>query len=276
MKNLGIGYILLLTSIIFAIVFQEGEMVRCELDLTEFSQVSKDTLEALGNKKIFFGHQSVGYNIIDGIGIVMQKNNAVKLNIKETKEMNDFGRPIFAHYCVGKNKDPFSKINDFKAIMDSGIGNVVDVAFFKLCYVDITKDTNVEEILKFYIESISYLKSRYPSIDFIHFTVPLRVEPQGLSVFVKRLLGISLEDDEDNIMRHKFNNGLKSKIDNKQIFDIAYFESVDSKGLGKFFMSKGYRYPVLAPCYTTDGGHLNNSGKKIIAEKLLLFLSTLQ
>ena len=37
----------------------------------------------------------------------------------------------------------------------------------------------------------------------------------------------------------------------------------------------GKEYYTLIPDYTDDGGHLNDLGKEIIAEKLLLFLVNL-
>ena len=43
------------------------------------------------------------------------------------------------HAFIGENGKPLLKIQDFDARMRSGIGEQVDVAMMKLCYVDITR-----------------------------------------------------------------------------------------------------------------------------------------
>ena len=40
--------------------------------------------EKLSQKKIYFGHQSVGFNIMDGVQDLMKEHPAIKLNIVET------------------------------------------------------------------------------------------------------------------------------------------------------------------------------------------------
>ena len=59
------------------------------------------------------------------------------------------------------------------------------------------------------------------------------------------------------------------------IFDIAAIESTYPDGRRSSFTRKGKVYYTLIPDYTNDGGHLNDLGKSIVAEKLLLFLINL-
>ena len=81
----------------------------------------------------------------------------IKLNIVETIDPSEFNAPIFAHSRVGKNVDPKSKIDAFIGYMTQGIGDRADIAFFKLCYVDIEKGTDVAGLFKYYKEKIKYL-----------------------------------------------------------------------------------------------------------------------
>ena len=74
--------------------------------------------QKLAQKKIFFGHMSVGYNILDGVRDIMKENPQVKLNIVETTDKADFKIAIFAHSKVGKNYDPQSKIDAFKDVLE--------------------------------------------------------------------------------------------------------------------------------------------------------------
>lgn len=242
----------------------------------ELKDIPQAGWDALMSKKIYFGHQSVGFNIIEGIKETVSSAANARLNIMETKNPRDLKAPVIAHSSVGKNKDPFSKIDDFKKTIDDGIGAEVDIAFFKFCYVDITKDTDISSVFNAYRDTLEYLQSKYPRVKFIHMTVPLRAAPRGPSVTIKRLLRLPLEDDEDNIKRHLFNRMLIKQFSNdKIVFDLAAYESTGTNGEKTSFSKDNTEYPALAPEYTDDGGHLNEQGRKIIAKQLLIFLASL-
>jgi len=69
---------------------------------------------------------------------------------------------------------------------------------------------------------------------------------------------------------------LRKEYEGKEpLFDIAKFESTLPDGSRTSFSENGKIYYCLASNYTTDGGHLNDLGKKVVAEQLLLFLSKL-
>lgn len=229
--------------------------------------------EKLSQKKIYFGHQSVGYNIIDGIKDLMKEYPQIKLNIIETSEPDDFKGAIFAHSKVGKNQDPASKINEFIDFMEKGIGNKADIAFFKFCYVDITEGSDLITIYEAYNRSLSFLASKFPETTFITFTIPLKTIQSGPKAWIKKLLGKPLGGIPDNIKRNKFNEMIRNSYKNKSIiFDLARIESNDADGKRSSFTKDGKVYHYLANNYTDDGGHLNNKGRKIIAEQLLIFL----
>ena len=101
------------------------------------------SIKAVANMRIFFGHQSVGKNILDGINDISEGVNN-KINIVESRIADDNSEAAFFHADVGKNKDPFSKIADFRELVENGIGGKVDVAFFKFCYVDFDQTTDIK------------------------------------------------------------------------------------------------------------------------------------
>ena len=70
--------------------------------LPSFLNVPTATWEKLSQKKFYFGHQSVGFNIVDGIKDLMKERPQIKLNIMETSDKADFGVGIFAHLELGK------------------------------------------------------------------------------------------------------------------------------------------------------------------------------
>lgn len=234
--------------------------------------LSQEEFESLARKKIYFGHQSVGYNIIDGMTDILKENPNVNLNIVETKDPAVFSRPILAHSCVGRNTDPISKLEDFKKAVDGGLGEKVDAAFLKFCYIDISGDTNVGQVFDFYKDTFDYLKSTYPNVKFIHCTIPLVSSPEGIKSKLKRVIGLSLWTDSENVKRNEFNDLLIRNYPGS-VFDLAKFEATKLDGSIESFKKGGKEYYSLVAAYTDDGGHLNKLGRKWIANQLLRFLA---
>lgn len=232
--------------------------------------------EKLSQKKIYFGHQSVGYNIIDGIKDVLKENPQIKLNIVETSNPADFNSSVFAHSRVGKNQDPKSKVDGFVDLMENGIGNNADIAALKFCYVDIMSGSDIENIFNAYDASISQLKSNYHGITIIHFTAPLTRIQVGLKAQIKKIIGRPLDGVDDNIKRNEYNEMLLNKYGKATVFDLAGLESTYPDKTRSSFTKDGKTYYSLAPEYTDDGGHFNEHGRKIVAEQLLIFLTGLE
>jgi len=245
--------------------------------------VPDSSWEKLAQKRIFFGHQSVGFNIIDGLKDLMKENPQLKLNIVETSNPADFDKPIFAHARVGKNTDPKSKIDEFSAFMEKGIGNKADIAFFKFCYVDVTATTNIDKVFQDYKNTLSRLKKECPKATFIHVTVPLTSKPTGFQAYMKkakelakRIIGRSVFNHYDNIERSRFNEMIRREYHDKEpVFDLAKVESTHPDGRTETFTKDGDIFYSLVPDYTYDGGHLNETGSKVAAEQLLLLLVSL-
>jgi hypothetical protein len=234
------------------------------------------SLKAVANMRIFFGHQSVGKNILDGINDISEGVNN-KINIVESRVAEDNSGPAFLHAGVGKNTDPLSKIVDFRELVESGIGGKADVAFFKFCYVDFDQTTDIQTTFKKYQETMKFLKENYPQTTFVHFTVPLVEARLGLKGYVKKIIGRYDTKREGNIKRNQFNTMLKAAYEGKEpIFDLAGIESTYPDGKNETFEKDGRKYYALAPLYTNDGGHLNKTGRKVIAGKLLYFLASLK
>ncbi len=248
-----------------------------KVTLPSIDDVPRAYWTKLAQKKIFFGHQSVGYNIIDGIEDIMNECSYVKLNIVESREPAEFDQPVFAHSRVGSNTDPISKIESFRNIMDAGVGNKVNMAFFKFCYVDIRQDSNPQKVLDSYSAAIEDLKERYPETKFLHVTVPIRSAPKGtgrsLKQSVKLLIGKPGVLD-DNMMRHRYNKLLYDAYSKTEpVFDLALMESVNPDGFRCYAAKGTEKVSVMIPEYTEDGGHLNPQGRKKIAEQLLIMLA---
>jgi hypothetical protein len=244
--------------------------------LLSIKDVPTESWEKLSQKKIYFGHQSVGFNIIDGIKDVVKENPQIKLNIIETENPADFGTPLFAHSRVGKNTDPKSKCDAFARFMDKGLGNKADIAFLKLCYVDIFPGTDVKKVFAEYKSTMSDLRTKYPQTTFVHITAPLTTLQIGPKAWIKKIIGRPINGYDDNIKREQLNSMFRKEYGDKElVFDLAVIESTNPDGSRVSFLQNGKTGYALAPRYTSDGGHLNDIGRKIVAEQLLIFLSKL-
>ncbi len=277
--------ILLFSGILFLLADgSSGGDMENHMAFEMIDQVPQQKLDVLSQKKIFFGHQSVGNNIMEGLSELNADHQNIHLNIIRTKNIDDFNKPIFAHYAIGKNEDPLSKVEDFVNLMDSGLGSKVDIAFLKFCFVDIHSGTDIEDIFQRYKKSIADLKSRYPNMTIVHFTVPLlRTSKEGMvtkvKTFINGLVGKKKESffsASHNVTRNKYNKMLVSYYSGKEpVFDLAKFESTNPSGKRESFSYQGHQYYSLVPEYTKDGGHLNEQGRKYVAQQLLIFLANL-
>ncbi len=224
--------------------------------------------------RIFFGHQSVGQNIVDGILELKQELNDTSLFVDELTGERQFPEFYFVHKKIGQNKDPESKCRAFREIIEQQLSkNNLQIAFFKFCYVDITKDDDPQQIFDEYRKTIEYLKERFPQIRFVHVTVPLVAKARGKKAWLKRKLGILDKRELGNIKRFQFNQLLKKHFANDPIFDLAGLESTHADGSRATFKKDGKTYYYLADEYTTDGGHLNRTGRKRVASALIKFLA---
>jgi len=242
-------------------------------------QVPTSRWSELKDLRIYFGHQSVGDNIVRGLQEVMQGNEAIALNIQGTPAFRGSRGGIFAHSKVGENKKPQSKIDAFDGVIRQNGGDI-DVAMLKLCFVDIDSGSNVEKLFAYYKETMDGLARDYPDITFVHSTVPLiRREKEStlgrIKKFAGRLLGRTdrgFFDDEHNITRNRYNELLRSQYDGGHVFDIAEIESTYADGGREAFTRGKEVYYALVREYTPDAGHLNETGRRRAAEGMLLLL----
>jgi hypothetical protein len=237
--------------------------------------VTAEAWQRLAGQTIFFGHQSLGEDILNGLRDVMAERPEVRLNIVETREAADLGAPVLAHTKVGKNRDPGSKNRDFAGLMDQGMGGQLDVAFFKYCYIDANPDTDPQAVFADYQATLKKLQADYPQTRFFHVTMPLTVNQSGPKAWLKGLLGKDTGAGA-NVRRNQFNQLLLRAYGGKQpVFDLAKVESTRADGGAETFDEDGQSYRKLVADYARDGRHLNERGRKWVAEHLLVFLAGL-
>ncbi len=79
---------------------------------------------------------------------------------------------------------------------------------------------------------------------------------------------------DDNRMRLRYNKLLNDAYcETGSVFDLALIESVSPGGFRCYANKGAEKVYVMAPEYTEDGGHLNGSGGRKVAEQLLIILA---
>jgi len=236
--------------------------------------VPQEKWDALAQKRIFFGHKSVGLNIISGLEDVMRRFPSIRLDIRETADPVDFDKPVFAHAQIGRNKLPQSKIDAFREALERGVGQNADIAFFKFCFVDIDHQTDLANLLESYVGTLESLRSMFPGTEFIAFTVPLVSRPVGLVARLKKLLGRMPYYDAEHVQRSLYNDRLRERYKD-HLFDLAAVESSVAATRKATLEKGGKEYEILNRAYTDDGGHLNAVGRQIVAIELLIYLASI-
>ncbi len=271
LKNTLIFFLLFL---IITSCSREDNVKNTTYYMSSLKNIPQQKWDQLAQQKIYFGHQSVGYNMMDGIEMVLKENQNIKLNIKKGKDLNFFKSPVFAHDNNGSNRDPKAKIDDFCDTIDNGLGEKVNLAGFKFCYVDIEDGSNVKEIFDYYKKRMNEISLKYPNIKIIHFTAPIKSLQSGSKGFIKKLLGKDI-GIKDNIARQQFNELLVNEYKNQLIFNLAKTESTYPDGKREYSEADGKKIFTMIPAYTNDGGHLSEKGKLIIGGDFLIFLANL-
>jgi hypothetical protein len=240
--------------------------------------ITDSQLKKLAGKRIYFGHQSVGYNILDGVRDVLGEFPAAKITMTEFdgNSVPVEGRGIL-HSRIGKNGEPSRKIESFRKIV-LGVPGMTpfDVAFFKFCYVDFQEDTNLGDIFEAYKKNTDEIQAALPGLVLVHMTVPLTSGKVSWIDWVKSKVFRKRLQSDGNLKRNQWNDLLRTEYGKKaHLFDLAFYESTLQNGNRSIFRRGGKDYEMLQEEYTEDGGHLNRKGRTWVAVHFLMFLNVL-
>ena len=233
------------------------------------NMINKIEFSSLHGKRVYFGHQSVGFNIIRGLDSLIKKNNVLNfikvitlgeyLSLMIPENDSSF---YFVHSVIGENGSPKSKLDDFQHKID--ILKQIDAAFLKLCFVDFDCNTDVNLLYSNYLDNITELEKKYADIKFVYFTVPITTKRN----IINRVAKIILSRRDYSFKRSQFNKLIR-ETSNIKFFDIAYLES----HLENDTTENQEEY--LLKTYASDAGHLNSIGSEKVALHLLNYLNNL-
>jgi hypothetical protein len=230
-------------------------------------------LQSLAGRGVFFGHQSVGMNLIEGLR-ELSVEQGVALRVTEAKTPLDVPSGTFAHSYVPENGDPMRKLRGFAQALD-GAKTEPGVAMMKFCFVDFRADTDARALFAAYQETLTGLKERHPGIAFVHVTTPLTTVQGGVKGALKRLLGKAPYGLLENARRDEYNALLRAAYRGREpFFDLAETESTRADGTRETADWQGRAVPALVPAYPRDGAHLAGEGQRRAARAFLEVLAS--
>jgi hypothetical protein len=244
------------------------------VSMASLSDVPDSAWAQLRARRIWFGHQSVGGNIMQGVAELAAADP--KLGIVPVEGPPAESGAAFAHAPVGRNGDPGLKTDDFARVLEGGAAARLDIAFHKYCYADIVDTTDVDRVFAHYHETMARLESEYPGVTFVHVTAPLTMVQSGPVAEIKKLLGRAPGRYASNFKRERFNQMMRSAYGpGGRLFDLAAVESTRPDGSREAIRLGGRKGYALYPGYSSDGSHLNEAGRRRAAEQLLVMLAQL-
>ncbi|MCC2593648.1 hypothetical protein LKO27_09555 [Tessaracoccus sp. OS52] len=227
------------------------------------SQVTADELAQAAELRVFFGHKSVGRNVIAGLQQLYGSHGAASPTFFETDigevPTLDKGQGAFVHTLIGENRHPYRKLENFESMLRGGLAEQVDVALIKFCYIDIRWDTDVDKLFNTYKATMDELEADYPGVRFVHVTAPLTTGPYGIKDHLKKLVG-----RDDNATRERYNELMRGAYGPDQLLDLAAVEAKAPDGTMR---------PELHGGYSSDGAHLNDTGAALVAAELVHLLT---
>ena len=229
-----------------------------------------EDLRLLQKQRIYFGHQSVGSNILQGLAELFFAAG-VRLNVVPVHGEGLPEGAVFAESEIGSNGRPQSKCNAFG--YNVAAFHSLDIALMKLCYADFNRETDVPRLFEHYRQIVDALKAQHPRVTFVHVTVPVTVRPALWKRITKSLAGRENLGDLENLRRAEFNALLMKHYAGEPIFDLARVESTFPDGARNAFRYAGKTVYSLVPGYSSDGGHLNADGRRRAARELIRILS---
>jgi hypothetical protein len=174
--------------------------------------VSAAQWKRLSERTVYFGHQSVGANIVEGIREIEAVNPQIRLRVSSGERTAAPG--VLNEFYIGRNEDPESKNDAFVAATRGAIGTQ-PVLMFKYCYVDVDEKTDPKKLFARYRETVEKLRAQQPNATLLHVTLPLVTEPSLARVVMNRVRGLATKREE-NAIRQQYNELVRATYGGKE------------------------------------------------------------
>jgi hypothetical protein len=221
--------------------------------------VAVEMTDTLETARVYFGHQSVGRDILAGIAEV-----APTLQVVQLDQLPTVAGGTLAESSIGVNGQPASKDVAFlEAVEHLAPG---EIALYKYCYLDMAADTNPDSLFASYAATLTAARSS--GVRILAATMPVTTVAPAWKRWNKQALG-RVTDTDLNLKRQKFNDLVRANYDDRSLVDLARMESTLENGNRSTIEVAGRVVEVLPDAHTDDGAHLNTRGRRQVATEFV-------
>jgi len=229
-------------------------------------------LQRVASQTLYFGHQSVGENLLSGVQ-ALASQASVNVRIVQVTDASQVPAGTWAHQPVGDNGMPLKKLQAFELALGDKPSQV-STAMLKFCYLDIQAQTDVQALFSAYSATMARIRAKHPGLRIIHFTAPLTTVQTGPKAMLKTWWGKAPYGAPENLQREAYNTLVRQHYAGKEpVFDLARLESTQPDGVAWSVTWKDKPVSALVPGYTDDGQHLNALGQSHTARALVALLA---
>ena len=271
-RSAGAAAVLAVLAVAAAVlVFVTRDKERDVAGTGRMTAVSSEQLTAAARARVFFGHQSVGRNMLDALPGVYAAHGVPAPATVDVEGAADRTGGFLASAYIGENTKPLLKIQDFEKALRGGLGDQLDVALMKFCYLDVDRTTDVDALFAEYRRALAGLQRDYPRVTFLHVTTPLTTDP----TVMQRLKGIlgRPTSEPDNAARERYNALMRAEYGDR-VFDLAAIQSTTPEGERVQGTVDGATYYALNGEYAADSGHFTAKASAGAAGALLATIAS--
>jgi hypothetical protein len=197
--------------------------------------------------RVFFGHQSVGANILSGATDLGFRSRSVA-------RASDLAGPGWGEAEIAENHLPLKKVASFDAlVVGQDLGARADVVGMKLCWVDFYEPEKTAGLTEAYAAEMDRIRAKYPETGIFHVTPPL-----------------ATKEPKENADRVAFGKWLVATYGARDVvLDLQAVESTAPDGRA----CEVGGVPALCPAYAEDDGHLNREGSSRAARAFVVAIA---
>lgn len=215
------------------------------------------------SKRVVFGHQSVGYQAIQGVQMWADDLNTSDPNVIDVESGTvPATGGFFGHLYAGTNGDARTKTAELLSLLQNGLAAKVDIVVLKFCYADLRSNSGYtpQQMFNTYKTWVDTVESSFPNLKVIYATEAI-------------VMGANSDGGANNVLRQTYNNLVRAQYASSgRLWDVAKIESTDPSGNrvlhnGVESLYSGYASP--------DQRHIYGLGRTTVSAPLLQLIAQL-
>lgn len=220
------------------------------------------TYNAAMSKRTVFGHQSVGWQVLQGVEMWADELGAPDPIFPDYEGA---GLPesggFLGHFYCGTNGNSFTKTAEFLSHLQNGLASQVDIVVMKFCYADLRSGSGYtpQQMFDDYKAWVDAVESQFPQLTVIYATEAIVMGQNS--------------DGVNNGLRQTFNNLVRAEYGaSGRLWDVADIQSTDPSSNKVLYGGVESLYSGYA---SPDQRHIYGLGRTTVSAPLLQIIADL-